>query len=130
MDTKLGHLDCWQNLQDVLKRADLHPEVHNVQIIMDASNAAWVKDSVKGLLSNLEKKVYGNILEMKVVSLALTQIKNQCQKQCCHAQFNSSNLRQQAGRNPVSRDKLSCRESLAGATYTKSHYTTDTCQDV
>ena len=36
-DSIIAHLDWWQNPQNVLKGADLHPQEHNVQVFTDAS---------------------------------------------------------------------------------------------
>ena len=84
-DSIIAHLDWWQNPQNVLKGADLHPQEHNVQVFTDASNVGWGahlnQDSIKGLWSDLEKSLHINILELKAVFLALKHFRLQCQNQ-------------------------------------------------
>ena len=84
-DSIMAHLDWWQNPQNVLKGADLHPQEHNVQVFKDASNVGWGahlnQDSIKGLWSDLEKSLHINILELKAVFLALKHFRLQCQNQ-------------------------------------------------
>ena len=70
-DSIIAHLDWWQNPQNVLKGADLHPQEHSVQVFTDASNVVWGahlnQDSIKGLWSDLEKSLHLNVLELKAV---------------------------------------------------------------
>ena len=84
-DSIIAHLDWWQNPQNVLKGADLHPQEHNVQVFTDASNVGWGahlnQDSIKGLWSDLEKSLHINVLELKAVFLALKHFRLQCQNQ-------------------------------------------------
>ena len=110
-DSIIAHLDWWQNAQNVLKGADLHPQEHNVQVFTDASNVGWGvhlnQDSIKGLWSDLEKSLHINVLELKAVFLALKHFRLQCQNQNspgCHGQLNGSSLHQQTGRDSLSRD--------------------------
>ena len=80
-----AHLDWWQNPSNVMKGADLHPKDHSIQLFTDASNEGWGADldqnSTKGLWSDREKRLHINILELKAVSLALRNFKDQCQNQ-------------------------------------------------
>ena len=84
-DSIIAHLNWWQNPQNVLKGADLHPQEHNVQVFTDASNVGWGahlnQDSIKGLWSDLEKSLHINVLELKAVFLALKHFRLQCQNQ-------------------------------------------------
>ena len=70
-----AHLDWWQN------PADLHPKDHSIQLFTDASNEGWGthtdQSSTKGLWSDRKKRLYINVLELKAVSLALRNFKNQ-----------------------------------------------------
>ena len=80
-----AHLDWWQNPSNVMKGADLHPKDHSIQLFTDASNEGWGthldKNSTKGLWSDREKRLHINVLELKAVSLALRNFKDQCQNQ-------------------------------------------------
>ena len=80
-----AHLDWWQNPSNVMKGADLHPKDHSIQLFTDASNEGWGahldQNSTKGLWSDREKRLHINVLELKVVSLALRDFKDQCQNQ-------------------------------------------------
>ena len=77
--------DWWQNPSSVMRGADLHPKDHSIQLFTDASNEGWGahldQSSAKGLWSDWEKRLHINILELKVVSLALRSFKDQCQNQ-------------------------------------------------
>ena len=68
-----------------MKGADLHPKGHSIQLFTDASNEGWGahldQNSTKGLWSNREKRLHINVLELKAVSLALRDFKDQCQNQ-------------------------------------------------
>ena len=61
----------------------LHPREHKKLIFTDASNAGWGthsgQDSTGGLWSHPEKHLHINLLEMKVVFLALQFFKRTCQ---------------------------------------------------
>ena len=78
-DSIITHLDWWQNPQNVLKGADLHPQEHNIQVFADASNVGWGahlnQDSIKGLWSDQNQTVLV-------------------------AKDNGSSLHQQTGRDP------------------------------
>ena len=80
-----AHLDWWQNPSNVMKGADLHPKDHSIQLFTDASNEGWGahldQNSSKGLSSDWEKRLHINVLELKAVSLALRDFKDQCQNQ-------------------------------------------------
>ena len=58
---------------------------HSIQLFTDASNEGWgahlEQTSAKGLWSDREKRLHINVLELKVVSLALQRFKDQCQNQ-------------------------------------------------
>ena len=68
-----------------MKGADLHPTDHSIQLFTDASNEDWGahidQRSTKGLWSDHEKRLHINVLELKAVSLALRNFKDQCQDQ-------------------------------------------------
>ena len=74
-ETISAHLDWWQNPTNVMKGADLHPRDHSIQLFTDASNEGWgahlEQTSTKGLWSDRGKRLHINVLELKVVSLAL-----------------------------------------------------------
>ena len=80
-----AHLDWWQNPSNVMKGADLHAKDHSIQLFTDASNEDWGaqldQNSTKGLWSDREKRLHINVLELKAVSLALRDLKDQCQNQ-------------------------------------------------
>ena len=68
-----------------MKGADLLPKDHGIQLFTDASNEGWGahldQNSTKGLWSDREKRLHINVLELKAVSLALRDFKDQCQNQ-------------------------------------------------
>ena len=80
-----AHLDWWQNPANMMKGSDLHPKYHSIQHLTDASNEGWGAQldqrSSKGLWSDQEKRLHINVLELKAVSLALQNFKDQCQDQ-------------------------------------------------
>ena len=80
-----AHLDWWQNPSNVMKGADLHPKDHSIQLFTDASNEGWGahldQNSAKGLWTDREKRLHINVLELKAVSLAPRDFKDQCQNQ-------------------------------------------------
>ena len=84
-ETISAHVDWWQNPANVMKGSDLHPKDHSIQLFTDASNEGWGahldQSSTKGLWSEQEKRLHINVLELKAVSLALRQFKDQCQNQ-------------------------------------------------
>ena len=83
--TIYAHLDLWQNPANVMEGAGLHPKDHSIQLFTDASNEGWgahlEQSSSQGLWSEQEKRLHINVLELKAVSLALRQFKDQCQNQ-------------------------------------------------
>ena len=84
-DVISAHLDWWQNPANMMKGADLHPKDHSIQLFTDASNEGWGahldQRSTKGLWSDQEKRLHINVLELKAVSLARRNFKDQCQDQ-------------------------------------------------
>ena len=84
-ETISAHLDWWQNPVNVMKGADLHPKDHRIQLFTDASNEGWgahlEQSSTQGLWSEQENRLHINVVELKAVSLALRQFKDQCQNQ-------------------------------------------------
>ena len=80
-----AHLDWWQNPSNVMKGSDLHPKDHSIQLFTDASNEGWGahldQNSTGGLWSDREKRLHINVLQLKAVSLALRDFKDQCQNQ-------------------------------------------------
>ena len=84
-DAICAHLDWWQNPANVMKGSDFHPKDHSIQLFTDVSNeglgAHLDQSSTKGLWSDQEKRLHINLLELKAVSLALRNFKDQCQNQ-------------------------------------------------
>ena len=80
-----AHLVWWQNSSNVMKGTDLHPKDHSIQLLTDTSNKGWGahldQNFTKGLWSDREKRLHINVLELKAVSLALRDFKDQCQNQ-------------------------------------------------
>ena len=80
-----AHLDWWQNPSNMMKGADLHPKDQSIQLFTDASNEGWGahldQNFTKGLWSDREKRLHIHVLELKAVSLALRDFKDQCQNQ-------------------------------------------------
>ena len=66
---------------NVMKGVDLHPKDHSIQLFTDTSNEGWgahlEQSSTKGLWSDQEKRLHINVLELKVVSLALRRFMDQ-----------------------------------------------------
>ena len=62
-----------------------HPKDHSIQLFTDASNEGWDSHldqrSTQGLWSDQERRLHINVLELKVVSLALRNFIDQCQDQ-------------------------------------------------
>ena len=94
----------------MMRGTDLHPKDHSIQLFTDASNKGWGthldQGSTKGLWSDQEKRLHINVLELKVVSLALRRFKDQCSASC-NGQLNSGSLHKQTRRNSLSRDVCS-----------------------
>ena len=84
-DVISAHLDWGQNPANVMKGSDLHPKDHSIQLFTGASNEGWGahldQSSTKGLWSDQDKRLHINVLELKAVSLALRNFKDQCQSQ-------------------------------------------------
>ena len=84
-ETISAHLEWWQNPVNVIKVADLHPKDHSIQIFTDASHKGWgthlEQVSTKDCDQTGKKRLHINVLELKVVSLALKRFKVQCQNQ-------------------------------------------------
>ena len=101
-----------------MKGADLHPKDHSIQLFADAANKSWGAHSeqttTKGLWSDREKRLHINVLELKVVSLALQSFKDQCQNQrVLVATDNSTVLAVQTNKEELTqlRCALSCGRS-------------------
>ena len=81
----LAHLERCQNPPNMMKGVDLHPKDRSVQLITDTSNEGWgahlEQTSTRGLWSDRGKMLHINVLDLKVVSLALLSFKDQCQNQ-------------------------------------------------
>ena len=81
-ETFSAHLEWWQNPTNVMKAKDLHPKDHSIQLFTDTSNESWgahlEQTSTKGLWSDRGIWLHINVLELKVVSLALQRLKDQC----------------------------------------------------
>ena len=100
-----AHLDWWQNPSNVMKGANLHPKDHSIQLFTDKKKkkkgwgAHLDQNSTKGLWSDREKRLHIYVRELKAVSLALRDFKDQCQNQSvsCDGQLNSGSLHQQQG---------------------------------
>ena len=80
-DAISAHLDWWQNPVNVIKGSDLHPKDHSIQLFTDGWGTHLDPSSTKGLWSDQEKWLHINVLELKAVSLALRNFKDQCQSQ-------------------------------------------------
>ena len=95
-ETISAHLEWWQNPTNVMRGADLHPKDHSIQLFTDASTEGWgahlEQASTKGLWSDREKRVHINVLELKVVSLALQRFKDQCQNQTVLVDMDNSTV--------------------------------------
>ena len=78
-DVISAHLDWWQNPANMMKGADLHPKDHSIQTLYRRLKRRLGRS--QGLWSDLEKRLHINVLELKAVSLALRNFKDQCQDQ-------------------------------------------------
>ena len=71
----LEHLKWWEDLQNLMAGAPIHPHVHNTLVFTNASQKGWgahLNDLVlSGLWSNKESQLHINVLELKAVPLAL-----------------------------------------------------------
>ena len=68
-----------------MKGAELHIKDHSIKPFTDASNEGWgahlEQTSTKGLWSDRKKRLHINVLELKMIFLALQRFKDQCQNQ-------------------------------------------------
>ena len=71
----LNHLKWWENLQNLMAGAPIHPHFHNTLVVTDASQKGWgahLNEIVlSGLWSNKEAQLHINVLQLKAVLLAL-----------------------------------------------------------
>ena len=77
------HREWWLNPENILSGEFLHPRDHDVLIFTDASNAGWgahLNHDSTGLWSQVEKQLHINVLELKVVILALQHFSKHCLK--------------------------------------------------
>ena len=81
----LKHLKWWEDLQDLMTGAPIHPHVHSTLVFTDASKKGWgahLNDLVlSGLWSNKESQLHINVLELKAVLLALKGLQEHLQGQ-------------------------------------------------
>ena len=84
-ETISAQLDWFQDPSNVIGGADLQPKDHSIQLFTDDSNEGWAahldQSSTKGLLSDWNKRLYINVLELKVVSLGLQSLQDQSQNE-------------------------------------------------
>ena len=90
------HLEWWQNPENVMKDANLHPKDHSIQIFTDASNEVSVVRPGKKAIHQCSRdeggisgpqKVQGPVPKPNGVG--------------CYRQLNSSSLHKQTRRNPL-----------------------------
>ena len=117
-----AHLDWWQNPSNMMKGADLHPKDHSIQLFTDASHEGWGahldQNSTKGLWSDREKRLHIYVLELKAVSLALRDFKDQCQNQTVLVAMDNSTVVAYINNkeeHTQQRCALSCERSRPGA---------------
>ena len=81
----LNHLKWWEDLQNLMAGAPIHPHVHNTLVFTDASQkglGAHLNDVVlSGLWSNKESQLHINVLELNAVLLALKGLQEHLQGQ-------------------------------------------------
>ena len=81
----LNHLKWWENLQNLMAGAPIHPNIHNTLVFTDASQKGWgahLNEIVlSGLWSNKEAQLHINVLELKAVLLALKGFQEHLQGQ-------------------------------------------------
>ena len=81
----LNHLKWWENLQNLMAGAPIHPHIHNTLVFTDASQKGWGahlnKIVLSGLWSNKEAQLHINVLELKAVLLALKGFQEHLQGQ-------------------------------------------------
>ena len=108
-ETISAQLEWWQNPTNVMKGADLHPKHHSIQLFTDTSSEGWgvhlEQASTKSRWSDRETRLHINVLELKVVSLALQRFKDQCQNQTVLVATDNSTevayINKQGGTNSV-----------------------------
>ena len=71
----LNYLKWWEDLQNLMAGAPIHPHVHNTLVFTDVSQKGWgahLNEIVlSDLWSNKEAQLHINVLELKAVLLAL-----------------------------------------------------------
>ena len=81
----LNHFKWWEDLQNLMAGAPIHPRVHNTLVFTDASHKGWgahLNEIVlSGLWSNKEAQLHINVLELKTVLLALKGFQEHLQDQ-------------------------------------------------
>ena len=81
----LNYLKWWEDLQNLMAGAPLHPHVHNTLVFTDASQKGWGAHLnqivLSGLWSNKEAQLHINVLELKAVLLALKGFQEHLQGQ-------------------------------------------------
>ena len=81
----LKHLKWWEDLQNLMVGAPIHPHVHNSLVFTDASQKGWgahLNEIVlSGLWSSKEAQLHINVLELKAVLLALKGFQEHLQGQ-------------------------------------------------
>ena len=81
----LNYLKWWEDLQNLMAGAPLHPHVHNTLVFTDASQKGWGAHLnqivLSGLWSNKEAQLHINVLELKAVLLALKGFQENLQGQ-------------------------------------------------
>ena len=79
----LNHLKWWENLQNLMAGAPIHPHIHNTLVFTDTSQKGWGAHKIvlSGLWSNKEAQLHINVLELKAVLLALKGFQEHLQGQ-------------------------------------------------
>ena len=76
-----SYLQWWKDPKNLRKDCPLHPQEHNTLIFTDASNQGWGAHfenlTVSGTWTRQETILHINVLELKVVFLALKSFQNQ-----------------------------------------------------
>ena len=80
-ETISAHLDWWQNPTNMIRGADLHPKTTASNSNSNEDWRAHLEQTSKGLWSDRDKRLHINVLELKVISLALRSFKDQCLSQ-------------------------------------------------
>ena len=112
----LNHLKWWENLQNLMAGAPIHPHVHNTLVFTDASQKGWgahLNEIVlSGLWSNKEAQLHINVLELKAVLLALKGFQEHLQGQSvliCSDNSTVSYLNKEGGTHSIEMCALICR---------------------